>query len=463
MRSVTLLAAALWIGGLSACVEPTAEREAGAEIQALRRLEAGLSIQLNGGAIRSVSRASEDAPYVVEVRATDFEVEAVVFNETCEPKAITFEIKYLGCPGEVALSRRAFLETDTFLAQLPGRQVGFEADPDAPDWTPLEGEKIFGEVAQACDEESIETLIWTTTLSRASLQIDTELGALEAVPSAGPGACVGPFTEDDSIGSARLAVRHRARRMGKEEGPIRFALWANDRGDEALRARFIGALAEADPAPDFIIVNGDFTPAGEVSEIEAIAAFDATGLPWYATVGDRDVNAGQTDALLQALGALTFRVDVGPLEVIVLDSADATLGSGAYALLDDWNEEATTRAARVAVTHYPPLDPAGLRGYGFKQRLEGVRLISMLGRHNTQALIVSQLGGYQERRFGDLPVHFAGSAGSATGGPDGAPEWLMITAGCVASGEASPGPCAEGSLPGPEQTGVVLIERRPLP
>ncbi|MFN3196799.1 MAG: metallophosphoesterase family protein [Bradymonadia bacterium] len=444
---------------LAGCTNPTQEREEGAETQATRTLTTGLTVEVTGGAIQSVTQTDGDSPFVVKIRATDFEVEATVSTTSCTNQGVTFEVDYLGCPGQVDLTRRAFLATDVFSETLPGRAVGFEADVDAPSWTPLEGEWDFSDLTQVCDANNIETLIWTTTLSRASLQVQTGLGTVEQVPPGGNGACAGPFTEDDDIGEAALAVRHRASRRSEETGPVRFALWANDRGDQALRQRFIDDIGVAEVLPDFLIINGDFTSDGDAGEIATIADFDTTGLPWYATVGDRDISAEQTGALLDALGLLTFRIDVGPLELIVLDSADATLGSRAYSLMDEWFG-GTRRGITVVVTHIPPFDTSGLRGYSFKNRLEGARLVSLLSREGVSALITSQLEGYRDARTGPLRVISAGSAGTGYGEGTNGPFWLMVTAGCVPidQPDATPGACSNATADDPNERGVIQVE-----
>ncbi len=65
------------------------------------------------------------------------------------------------------------------------------------------------------------------------------------------------------------------------------------------------------------------------------------------------------------------------VDISYVDSADATLDDALYERLDSWLEAGKGRI-HIFGTHFPPLDPVGLRNAGFRSRNEAVALLRKL-------------------------------------------------------------------------------------
>jgi hypothetical protein len=255
------------------------------------------------------------------------------------------------------------------------------------------------------------------------------------------GACVSLDADAAGpLGQAALVARMRLRQPNSAGGH-RFAVFGNVASHLGTLDALLASINARQPA--FVVVSGDLTANGTPAEFgAAIDRLDRTlTMPWYATVGDRDVGSDLQGELVRYLGRTQFVLDVGQARVLVLDSADASLSSQGHAELEDWLADAplwwrgdAPPATRVVITHVPPFDPQGARNLGFHQRLEAGRVLAALHRAQVAWLITSQVPEFSVATVAGVPVVNGGGGGATLNDGSQKHFWIEVSVAgdCVA-------------------------------
>ncbi len=408
---------------LGACDDPESERqllnEAATEVDLFDGTAntGKLVVRVFGGAVVDFETPSGELPRV-RVRAQSLDVRVEVLDRGCEPQGVRLEVSHL--PADFTATYRTLLGAESAIAD----DANFQGDPHDATRTPLEAELPF-----TTTETTDGAVAWTVLTARsrrlaivprADLQ---EEGATEIEPS--DGACAALDTDaSGDLGNAALVVRHRLRT--ELAPPFHFAVWGNNAGHVSARATLIESVRADADGMAFAIVTGDLTSEGTTSQLRLAAEmYDGTegpglGVPWFATLGDRDVVDTAAASFIRIIGRSTFAFDAGPVRLMVLDSADFTLTPETLDALDDWlpvdaplwwtGEPPST--ARLVFTHVPPFEPFGGRGAGFKHRREAARVTAALRRHDVAGLFSSHLGLFDERDIAGVPTIYSGGAGA---------------------------------------------------
>ncbi|MCB9523006.1 MAG: hypothetical protein H6702_06460 [Myxococcales bacterium] len=433
---------------LVGCDQPAELRDAANAAAAKVRLTDTLTVTVGGGAVVSTTPASGDAPAQVRIRAQSQDVRVDVVDRGCAPVTVAVTVTHL--PTGIEGSWRALLDglpLETVAARAAGGGVvDFQGDPHDRDRVPLGRERPFTPAEGSAPD--VRRFWVTTDRGRQAVAAD------EAPPVARPalaGACVTPDApEAGRLGAAPLVARFRLRRPPRSGG-FRFAVWGNTAGMTAARDALIASVNAA--AVDFAVITGDLTASGRPDDLRAaVAQLDAgLAVPWYATVGDRDVVSQAVGTVVAELGRTTFAFDVGDLRLIVLDSADKALSPDGHTQLRAWLSDGPlwwggtpAPPVRLVLTHVPPFDPFGTRANGFNQRLEAGRFIAALKRAQVPYLLTSQLAVFETQRQAGVTVVHAGGGGAPME-RDAAHHWLQVDVaeGCLAADDppAADAPC----------------------
>ena len=421
-------AAVVVLASSIACAPGTVDREQQARLRRTVRVSDGLIVRVGGGTVlETVPPTGPLDPAIVRVRAQRFDVRIDVEESGCQPRPLRFEVTHAGTVDRPSIVEwQAFLVRDgrdgeLDITRTTDELVGSEEDP----WTALAPMILQSAEDRPIRVDSARGVGWGATVDRGALTVHTGAGPIPPTI----GAC-GAFIEAEdgvSEGHRPMVVRYDLTPPpANNEQIVRFAVWGNNAGHRKRREAFVAALTAAVDAGEeiqFVVVSGDLTAEGDDAELaEAIRALDALPVPWFGTVGDRDIAGDAADKVVARMGALTYALDLGPLRLGVLDSADASLGraafdrlEGMFATPDAPIAGATvppTPTIRVAVTHYAPFDPYGLRGQAFKHRLEAARFVAALHRAEVQLLVTSNLATYEIRNIGDLTVVHSGGGGA---------------------------------------------------
>lgn len=429
------------------CGDPIDERDVAGQLAHQVDLGEGIVVRTGGATVRAevpptVARAGR-----IRVRAQSLDVRIEVEVARCEARVLEIVAGPLP-PRHLRATERPFLAGlsagDQAAREVGGSGAAFVADAHDPDWAPLDAEAPFD-----CPRDGLD-LVWTLHLNvdgRGTYRV--ECGEAGAPPPPPAAACattsVGPAAP---LGATPLIIRHRLRYAtpAPADGVERltFAIVGNNAGVTRLRRRFVDDLRSRAEALGvaFVVVNGDLTADGDLESLEAARAdFDGTDerpglpVPWFATVGDRDVDGLEPEEIVDTLGATTFAFDVGPARIMVLDSAGASLSARTHARLDDWLDgetlwwpAAAVPPARLVVTHFPPFEPAPLGGGAFKSRREAARVVAALHRAGGARLVASHLALYEVQRVAGVEiVHTGGGGAPMAPGSGDDHHWLLVT------------------------------------
>ena len=230
---------------------------------------------------------------------------------------------------------------------------------------------------------------------------------------------------------------------GRTDEELVVAAIANLEADEDFIARLGQDLKLHNV--DFVVVVGDLTSNGSVSEAERVKAYldQHVEIPWFATLGDRDVDGNLGVEYLGLFGSASIAFDVNGVRLILLDSANGGLKE-TDELLDLWISDQALDGTgfeplqHLVFTHYPPFADGGGSDPQFGHTLQAGALISRLTRHRALGLVVGQ-----QRTAGREPVgtvalfHVGGSARTANG------SWakFVMDAACISACNQSFAPC----------------------
>ncbi|WP_035059082.1 phosphodiesterase [Andreprevotia chitinilytica] len=133
----------------------------------------------------------------------------------------------------------------------------------------------------------------------------------------------------------------------------------------AALARCIDRLNTLEPRPDAVLVTGDLVDAGGADEYATLKPLlDQLAMPYYLAVGNHDHRENLLAAfpehayLAQHPGFIQYRVDLGPLRIIALDTQHPPHSDGQLcaARLDWLQAQLAACAGRptLILMHHPP-------------------------------------------------------------------------------------------------------------
>jgi 3',5'-cyclic-AMP phosphodiesterase len=162
--------------------------------------------------------------------------------------------------------------------------------------------------------------------------------------------------------------------------------------------RCVAALNEFDPAPDFVVISGDLADTPTTDEYQHLKQLLAPlKLSFAGIPGNHDARelmraAFPSAAYAFAAGALNQKIEVGELDLILLDSSvpgkpHGTLDAATLQWLEQTLASSADRPALLFL-HHPPFR-AGIWHMDRQNLLNADRLAAILKRHPRACLIAS--------------------------------------------------------------------------
>ncbi len=446
----------------AACTRDVEEREAAAERARTAQLDE-LGISVTGGVVvEARAGATTDAPVRLVVRATSFDVRVVLRDAGCAPRLVDVVVDNVPADAEFTWGtwRGALSPADEAERQCCGGLLGREAALGFPDWTPLSGTRSFapGHVARVDGDEVCRTSGATGIVGAVAgdavtrrcwrFRLESATDRAEVLPpdAAAPAPPAQACADFDTLGGGavrqapfiavqRVIWRPPAITLPSGESALRVAVFGNHAGVGSVRRALVRAVSERIDSDDvrFAVVTGDLAATGDPAELDAaVTDLDALPVPWFATVGERDVDAAEPEDLVARFGALTDVFDVVSeggavsFRLILLDSADGGLSRRSFRQLDAWLADPDAPSTRIVATHVPPFEPHGLRGKGFKRRSEAGRLVAALGRGGVTDVFTSHLAIWERQPVGPLTTWHSGGGGAPMEAIDGDKHHFLI-------------------------------------
>jgi len=265
------------------------------------------------------------------------------------------------------------------------------------------------------------------TVAREGGPLPLRIDVLNCVPGAVlafSGGTLASTRVDDRPASCRFdlpSIASETVRIGPpdagERAPFAFAVLSDVQ-------RAIGDVHEVfarineDPTLRFVVSTGDLVNLGKRDELVRFQReLTALAVPLFSTVGNHEMGESPT-VWHQLFGPFNVHFRFHGVAFSLVDSANATIDPHVYDRLDDWLDDAHDEV-HVVLTHVPPLDPAGLRGGGFRSRKEGAKLMRRLADGRADALFLGHIHSYYAFSIAGVPTYISGGGGAVEERLDG--------------------------------------------
>ena len=194
-------------------------------------------------------------------------------------------------------------------------------------------------------------------------------------------------------------------------GPFRFAV-LSDIQDAIGEVQDIFSALNRDPAIRFLVSTGDLTARGAESQIERVQEeLERLQVPVFTTIGNHDAGASDPSLWHDLFGRHSSHFHFKGVAFSLVDSAGASIDPLVYRWLDSWLE-GDADAVHLFFTHFPPLEPSGIRNGSFRSRAEAGKLVARLVRGRVDAMFFGHVHSFYAFTLGGIPAYISGGGGA---------------------------------------------------
>ena len=199
--------------------------------------------------------------------------------------------------------------------------------------------------------------------------------------------------------------------LGEVDGDeLRVAIIGEVHGDEESFLAAVEAITAWEA--HLLISVGNLTDNEGLPDIRRWGRIvDKVGMPVVAALGENEAKGGSFLPFHEVFGRSDFSFSVGDVQFLVMDTASAEFSDDQLAYWEATLEKSDDPIV-IAISHVPPLDPAGFRDDGLISRTEAGRLLAILGEHDVSALFTGGVGTFVETRQAGVPVFSTGGGGA---------------------------------------------------
>lgn len=229
------------------------------------------------------------------------------------------------------------------------------------------------------------------------------------------------FELDLPAGPHQLAV---APPDAHDEQPFRFLALADI---QTALPTVHQVFAEMNRVPDarFVVFMGDLTERSELAEYElALRQLETLDLPFYATLGNHELWA-DAGRFHRRFGRASFQFVFRQVAFTFADSGDAGLDPLVERWIDEWLHAARDRT-HVFLSHFPPVDPEGLRDGSYRSRRDGQRLLAKLAREDVDLTLFGHIHTFHSYTNAGIPSYISGGGGARQERWDGIARHFLI-------------------------------------
>lgn len=164
-------------------------------------------------------------------------------------------------------------------------------------------------------------------------------------------------------------------------------------------------------APRFVVCMGDLTDRAELAEYALYEAQLATlPVPLYSTLGNHELWADPA-RYHQRFGRASYQFVYRDVAFTFADSGDAGLDPLVEDEVDGWLARAAERT-HLFLTHFPPLDPSGIRDGAFRSRRDAQRLVGKLAAGKIDLALYGHIHSYAAYEHAGIPAFVSGGGGA---------------------------------------------------
>jgi Icc-related predicted phosphoesterase len=262
---------------------------------------------------------------------------------------------------------------------------------------------------------TIEVTLTATTASRWQLTIENALpdAALTsstltlAAPAPRPRPTV--LVQDVDVAPGRHTLTLTP--PDDADGPFRFVAMADIQTALPTVDEVFREIATLAPPPRFVVFMGDLTERGELAEYDLAATQLATlPIPFYPTLGNHELWADSA-RYRERYGRSSYQFRYRGVAFTFVDSGDAGLEPLVEDQLDAWLAAAADRV-HVFLTHFPPIDPSGIRDGSFRSRRDAHRLLATLAAGGVDLTLYGHVHTFVAFENAGIPAFISGGGGA---------------------------------------------------
>jgi 3',5'-cyclic-AMP phosphodiesterase len=222
-------------------------------------------------------------------------------------------------------------------------------------------------------------------------------------------------------GTVRLTI---APPDADDRTPWRFAAMA-DIQDALDRVHEVFARIDAEPDLRFVISMGDITRRGQIWEYDLWEEqLGRLALPYYATIGNHEL-WGPPSRWTERFGRMNLHFRFRGVVFTLVDSGSATLDPLVMSWLDTWLAAARDDV-HVFATHYPPIDPLGIRQGSFASRREAAALLDRLAAGRVDLTLYGHIHTFIPFENAGIPAFISGGGGAEPMRLDGIDRHFLV-------------------------------------
>lgn len=195
-----------------------------------------------------------------------------------------------------------------------------------------------------------------------------------------------------------------------EDAPYRFAV-LSDIQNAITHVSEVYARIAKEPELSFVISAGDLTSRGTRVELERFEReLENLPIPYYATLGNHELGTDPPE-YQSYFGRVNVHFHHRGAAFSLVDSGSATLATRTVDLLEQWLDEDRARV-HVFVTHYPPIDPIGVRNGSFASLAEAHQLVAKLAEGRVDLSLHGHVHSYYAFTMAGIPAYISGGGGA---------------------------------------------------
>lgn len=274
----------------------------------------------------------------------------------------------------------------------------------------------------------VELLVPQSAAGRVRLEVRNSPSGTEATLDGGPAVAAttrahttSAFELDLPAGAHLLTV---APADASSDQPFRFLALADI---QTALPTVHQVFAEMNRVPDarFAVFMGDLTERSELAEYElALRQLETLEVPFYATLGNHELWA-DAGRFHRRFGRASFQFVFRQVAFTFADSGDAGLDPLVESWIDEWLHAARERT-HVFLSHFPPVDPEGLRDGSYRSRRDGQRLLAKLAREDVDLTLFGHIHTFHAYTNAGIPSYVSGGGGARQERWDGIERHFLV-------------------------------------
>lgn len=171
------------------------------------------------------------------------------------------------------------------------------------------------------------------------------------------------------------------------------------------------ARINQDPSLRFVVSTGDLVDASDEDQYDLLERqLETLTIPYYSTIGNHEL-FGDPAPWRERFGRFNLHFRFKGVAFSLVDSGSASLDPLVYTWLDTWLADAADEV-HLFFTHYPPLDPIGVRNGSFRSANEARKLLGRLAAGKVDMTFYGHIHSFYAFSNAGIPAYISGGGGA---------------------------------------------------